>query len=73
MTLVCGYFSDKTRRRSPFILAGLLLLIVGFSIQISSAPPMVKYFGTYLCVAGAMGALPGAIAWCVSVLYLCVC
>lgn len=52
--------------RSPFIFAGLLVSLVGFSINISDAPMGVKYFGTLLCVAGSYAAFPGGIAWYVA-------
>lgn len=58
-------WSDAVRKRSPFILAGLCMLVVGYSINISAAPAGVKYFGTFLCVGGAYAAFPGAVAWCV--------
>jgi MFS transporter, ACS family, DAL5 transporter family protein len=63
MTLLFGYYSDKLRIRYPFILAALVQLLVGFSIQISAASQGVKYFGIYLCMAG-FSAVPGIIAWC---------
>jgi len=56
-------YSDKLRARSPFILAGLTMCIVGFSINISDAPAGVKYFGTFFCVAGSYAAFPGVVAW----------
>ncbi|KAF8503071.1 MFS general substrate transporter [Gautieria morchelliformis] len=62
MTLVFGHYSDKLRVRYPFILAVFVQLLVGFSIQISSASSGVKYFGIYLCLAG-YAAVPGTIAW----------
>lgn len=58
-------WSDAVRKRSPFILAGLCMLVVGYSINISAAPAGVKYFGTFFCVAGAYAAFPGTVAWCV--------
>ena len=66
MTLSFAYYSDKLHIRYPFILAGLLQLVIGFAIQISAAPQLVKYFGTYLCVSGGFAAVPGVVAWCAS-------
>ncbi|TDL18250.1 MFS general substrate transporter [Rickenella mellea] len=63
MLLVFGHFSDKYRIRSPFILIGLTMLLIGFSIQISDTTHGVKYFGTFFCVAGAYAAFPGVVAW----------
>ncbi|KAL5520958.1 hypothetical protein ACEPAF_2961 [Sanghuangporus sanghuang] len=61
--LVFAHFSDKVQKRSPFILLGLTLLVVGFSINVSPAPRGVKYFGTFLCVAGSYAPFPGVVAW----------
>lgn len=36
--LTFAYWSDRLQKRSPFILAGLLMCLVGFSINISNAP-----------------------------------
>ncbi|KAL5514524.1 hypothetical protein ACEPAG_1840 [Sanghuangporus baumii] len=61
--LVFAHFSDKVQKRSPFILLGLTMLVVGFSINISAAPRGVKYFGTFLCVAGSYAPFPGVLVW----------
>jgi MFS family permease len=63
MVLIFAYFSDKYRIRSPFILAGLTMCLIGYSINISNASPGAKYFGTYLCVAGSYAAFPGVVSW----------
>lgn len=57
-------WSDRIKLRSPFLLAGILTCIIGFSINISDANAGVKYFGTFLCVTGSYATLPGSIAWC---------
>ncbi|PAV19560.1 MFS general substrate transporter [Pyrrhoderma noxium] len=61
--LVFGYYSDKIQKRSPFILLGLTMCLIGFSINISAAPRGAKYFGTFFCVAGSYAAFPGVVAW----------
>ncbi|KAL4251559.1 MFS transporter superfamily protein [Abortiporus biennis] len=61
--LIFAWWSDKIQKRSPFILAGLVMLLIGFAINISEAPIGVKYFGTFFCVAGSYAAFPGVIAW----------
>ena len=63
MVFIFSYFSDKYKRRSPFILAGLTMCLIGFSINISDTKPGVKYFGTFFCVAGSYAAFPGVISW----------
>jgi hypothetical protein len=49
--------------RSPYILAGLVMCLVGFSINISDTSPGVKYFGIFFCMAGGYGAFPSVVAW----------
>lgn len=61
--LVFAYYSDKLKLRWPFILAGFLSTAVGFAINITDAPNGVKYFGTFLCIAGSYSSAPGVIAW----------
>jgi hypothetical protein len=58
-------FSDKLKMRSPFILAGLAMCLIGFVINISNVPNGVKYFGTFFVVAGAYAPFPGVVAWSV--------
>ena len=65
LLMVFAYWSDRIQLRFPFIIAGLVLCLTGFSINISDAPMGAKYFGTYLCVAGSYAAFPGVVAWCV--------
>lgn len=61
--LVVAYFSDKMQLRSPFIFASQTIAVVGFIINITDAPNDVKYFGTYLCVAGPYTGGAGSIIW----------
>ncbi|OJA08578.1 hypothetical protein AZE42_11894 [Rhizopogon vesiculosus] len=49
--------------RSPFILTGLLMCLVGLSINISTAPNGAKYFGTFWIVIGSYAAFPGIVSW----------
>lgn len=49
--------------RSPFILLGLTMCLIGFAINVSNAPIGVKYFGTFFCVAGSYGGFPGVVTW----------
>ncbi|KAF8184699.1 MFS general substrate transporter [Pholiota molesta] len=55
--------SDKMKMRSPFILIGLTLMLIGFAINISEAPSGVKYFGTFFVVGGSYATFPGVVAW----------
>ncbi|KAF7298055.1 hypothetical protein HMN09_01026800 [Mycena chlorophos] len=60
---IFAYLSDRIKKRHPFILAGFLCNLIGFSINISNASSGVKYFGTFFCVTGAYAGVPGVIAW----------
>ncbi|KAG0694934.1 MFS general substrate transporter [Suillus ampliporus] len=64
MTLfVFAHYSDKLKMRSPFIFAGLVMCLIGFSINISTAPDGVKYFGIFFIVMGSYAAIPAAVSW----------
>jgi len=60
---VFAHYSDKLKMRSPFILTGLLMCLIGLSINISTAPNGVKYFGTFWIVIGSYAAVPGLVSW----------
>lgn len=61
--LVFAIWSDRIKKRSPFILAGLLMCLIGFVINISNASIGAKYFGTYFCIGGSYAAFPGIVSW----------
>ena len=61
-------WSDRLKKRYPFVLAGLVYCLVGFAINIAAVGIGAKYFGTFLVVAGAYAGFPGVVAWCVSIL-----
>ncbi|KAK7685745.1 hypothetical protein QCA50_011091 [Cerrena zonata] len=61
--IIFAIWSDRIQKRSPFILAGLVMCLIGFAINISEAPIGVKYFGTFFCVSGSYAAFPGIVAW----------
>lgn len=65
VSLVFSHFADKLRLRWPFVLASLLLAGTGFAINIADVSNGVKYFGTFVCVAGTYSATPGFVAWSV--------
>ena len=46
-------WSDRLKKRYPFVLAGLVYCLVGFAINIAAVGIGAKYFGTFLVVAGA--------------------
>ncbi|TBU25780.1 MFS general substrate transporter [Dichomitus squalens] len=64
LTLLCwAIWSDKIKKRWPFVLAGLVFCLVGFAINIADVSIGPKYFGTFLIVAGAYAGFPGVVAW----------
>ncbi|KAJ6545251.1 MFS general substrate transporter [Mycena capillaripes] len=63
VVFIFAYWSDRAKVRSPFIFAGLIFNLIGFSINISNVPSGLKYFGTFFSVTGAYAAIPGVIAW----------
>ncbi|KAM5545340.1 hypothetical protein V8D89_000953 [Ganoderma adspersum] len=63
VVMAWSIWSDRVKRRAPFLFSGLLLCLVGFAINITDAPIGVKYFGTYLVVIGGYAAHPAVIAW----------
>ncbi|KAI0922612.1 hypothetical protein AcW1_002787 [Taiwanofungus camphoratus] len=63
LLLIFATWSDSIRLRSPFILVGLIMCLIGFAINISDVAVGVKYFGTFFCVGGSYAAFPGLVAW----------
>ncbi|TFK52784.1 MFS general substrate transporter [Heliocybe sulcata] len=61
--LLMAIWSDRIKMRSPFIVACLLMSLIGFAINITDAPTGAKYFGTFFCVVGHYAAFPGGITW----------
>ncbi|KZT08235.1 MFS general substrate transporter [Laetiporus sulphureus 93-53] len=61
--VIFAVWSDRIKKRSPFILSGLVMCTIGFAINISNAPNGVKYFGTFFMASGTYGTFPGVVAW----------
>ncbi|KAI9068183.1 MFS general substrate transporter [Trametes sanguinea] len=61
--VTCSLYSDRIHMRSPFIFGGLLLALVGFSINISDASIGAKYFGMFFVVIGSNLCAPMVISW----------
>ncbi|KAI1333206.1 MFS general substrate transporter [Xylariaceae sp. FL0255] len=61
--VVTGHFSDRKGIRSPFILALMFLILVGFILCISTGKPGVVYAGVFLAAAGIYPAFPANITW----------
>ncbi|PYH48311.1 MFS transporter [Aspergillus saccharolyticus JOP 1030-1] len=63
LTLLAAVFSERTRRRAPFILAGTALAGVGYILLLSDPRPGVSYVGTILAAAGIYPAVAIVLAW----------
>ncbi|SCZ93505.1 BZ3500_MvSof-1268-A1-R1_Chr6-3g08705 [Microbotryum saponariae] len=62
--LITSVYADRYRTRFPFLLAAQVLCLIGFTINIiPTAPVGVKFFGLFLCAAGAYGGVPSMISW----------
>ncbi len=53
MYFVAATFSDKVKRRGPFILGAGLFIMTGYAILLGSHTPGVRYFACYLVLFGA--------------------
>ncbi|KAJ7267556.1 MFS general substrate transporter [Mycena haematopus] len=65
---IFAYWSDRTKLRFPFILAGEFMLLeddffFSFFCAVLTIAIGVKYFGTFFCVTGAYAGVPGVVAW----------
>ncbi|KAJ4863484.1 major facilitator superfamily domain-containing protein [Trichoderma breve] len=63
LAVVVAYVSDRVGKRSPFIIVLLCVMIVGFSMCISSSNPKVVYGGVFITACSIYPAFPGIISW----------
>ena len=63
VTIFTSYLADKFHHRAPFIFLHSAMAIVGFTLVASPIPSAVKYFGTFLAVAGVNANQPTALAF----------
>ncbi|KAI2468774.1 MFS general substrate transporter [Annulohypoxylon bovei var. microspora] len=63
LSVVFAFISDRVGKRSPFIIAFLLVMIVGFSMCISSTNPKVVYGGVFIVACAIYPAFPGVVTW----------
>ncbi|OQV02768.1 hypothetical protein CLAIMM_07910 [Cladophialophora immunda] len=61
--LIATRLSDKASMRAPFMIAGGLLVAVGYSMLLASDAPGVKYGATFIIGAGLYPSSPLALAW----------
>jgi nitrate/nitrite transporter NarK len=64
MTILVGWYADRTRRRGLSNICVSLLGIVGFSMLLGSHDPRVKYAGTFLGAMGIYPTIANTISWC---------
>lgn len=66
LCLIFAYFSDNLRLRSPFILSGIFLTLIGLIILLCLHPPhhfSAQYLGICFIAMGAFAAGPIVVCW----------
>ncbi|KAK7413573.1 hypothetical protein QQX98_007582 [Neonectria punicea] len=63
LAVVVAYTSDRVGKRSPFIIAFLCIMIVGFTMCITTSNPKVVYAGVFIAACAIYPAFPGVITW----------
>jgi nitrate/nitrite transporter NarK len=64
LTVLVGWYADKTNRRGLINIVVSILGIVGFAMLLGSNTAGVKYAGTFLGAAGIYPLIPNTISWC---------
>lgn len=73
VTFITSVISDRIGKRSPIIICGLTVSLVGL-IMLFALPkdkgPIARYIGCLLVLIGGYPAIPGTLAWnCKSIVY----
>jgi cyanate permease len=65
LTVIVAILAEKTRRRSPFVLASSSVAIIGYIILLTAPikKPGVSYFGTILAAAGIYPSCAIVLSW----------
>ncbi|KAI0176135.1 MFS general substrate transporter [Hypoxylon sp. FL1284] len=63
LAVIFAFISDRVGKRSPFVISFLLMMIVGFSMCISSENPRVVYGGVFIVSCAIYPAFPGVVTW----------
>ncbi|KIY00313.1 uncharacterized protein Z520_03998 [Fonsecaea multimorphosa CBS 102226] len=61
--LIVTRLSDRASMRAPFMIAGGLLVAIGYSMLLASDAPGVKYCATFFIASGLYPCSPLALAW----------
>lgn len=63
LAVVVALCSDKTGKRSPFVIGSMVIMLVGFTICTASNNPRLVYAGVFIAACAIYPAFPGIIAW----------
>ena len=63
--IACAFYSDKIQQRGLFIIAGLLVCIVGYVLLIINRGAALSYTGTFFVALGLWVATGLAFSWIV--------
>ncbi|KAI1469667.1 MFS general substrate transporter [Daldinia caldariorum] len=63
LSVVFAFLSDRVGKRSPFVISFFLIMIVGFSMCVSSTNPRVVYGGVFIVACAIYPAFPGVVTW----------
>lgn len=63
LTVVVGFWSDRTQRRGVFNMACAAVAAAGFAMLMASTNPAVQYVGTFLGACGIYPSISLTIAW----------
>jgi len=64
MTILVGWYADRTKRRGLCNIVMALFGVAGFAMLLGSQTPGVKYAGTFLGAIGIYPTVANTIAWC---------
>ncbi|KAL4915540.1 major facilitator superfamily domain-containing protein [Aspergillus aurantiobrunneus] len=62
-TITVAIFSERTRRRAPFIMGSSAIACIGYIILLAGRKPGVSYTGTFFCCAGIYPAVAIVLSW----------
>ncbi|KAG9308050.1 major facilitator superfamily domain-containing protein [Chiua virens] len=61
--IICGIYSDRHQLRGPYVIAGALVALVGFTVLYTQSDPAASYAGAILAAIGVFSAVPSDLAW----------